>query len=509
MKKPAVLCESISAGNKGKMFMVTNTIIPKNPVSKNGDGKPRSTLADRLRSGAMRGPVFSEKDCRLSCIAAAALKREAELPFPVQVYPRSIQKYIGAWATSIFCSHDLLAVPLLAIAGAAIGRSGRRLLIKGGWRTSSCLWAVCLAESSDGKSPALRAMDGFYIDRQWEEERKWREAKKLFESDPKKNPDPGPRPVLFLTDTTTEALRYDLMSGPVLYRNDELTAWCHQMSQYKSGNADKPAWTSFWSHAPVSVGRRSDSFTVHDPFVAVTGMLVPESARELNYRGHDDDGFVHRMLISCPAPSPMIFCPVGVPEELTREYKRTMTRLFDPPGEKGKLLTVSQKAFDMAAVWCNNVHYAEVAGRGAPVWLQAKYKKLFDNLWRVSLVLHELRRVAESEDERVSDDGIIPEFDPLVMDTETVERAIKVVNYFKEHIFRVQKYLGDSPMDDIEGLYHRFCGLGEITIRNFMLRTTYKDKDRVLGVFSEWKKRGYGESEIGKRKDQIVFKFKR
>lgn len=304
-----------------------------------------------------------------------------------------------------------------------------------------------------------------------------------------------------LNDTTIESLRFDLASGPVLYSNDELGGWCHQMGQYKAGNADKPAWCSFWSHKAVSVGRRTESLYVEDPFVAVAGMMVPGSAHELNHRGHGDDGFVHRMLIACPAPSKQGVSPIGVSVELTTAYKQRLSKLFQPPTKDGRLLRVEEKAFEKAVLWINNIHSAEVGGPGAPELLKARYKKLVANLWRIALVLHELWRVAGDEGERPAD--------PTVIDGETIERAIAVVNYFKDHIARVQNHLGDAPMDNTDGLLRRFRSLGEITVRDFMLRTTYKTKPKAktMEVFAEWEKRGYGKIEQGKRSDQQVFRF--
>jgi hypothetical protein len=444
-----------------------------------------------------------ERDNRVLAMLSKVLAMAADMPFPIQVFPRSIRIYIKRWAASICCSLDLIAVPLLGAAGAAIGRSGRRVLVKPGYTESSCLWTICIAPSSDGKSPALSAANNFYVDRQWEELRAWQYAQKQYDDDPENCPEPGPRPQSLLTDTTLEALRYALLSGPTLYTNDELSALCNQMSQYKSGNADKPAWTSFWSHAPVSVARRSGSLDIESPFVAVTGMMVPGSAHQLNYRGHDEDGFVHRMLIACPKPAPMAFTPIGVPDALVDNYKRTMTKLFEPGGT----LRVDPKAANMANVWCNQVHYSEVAGKGAPDWLKAKYKKLFANLWRVALVLHELRRVAETDRELLGKECICA-FDPGVIDVETIERAIAVINYFKDHIARVQNCLGDEAMDDAEGLYIRFRERGKVTVREFMLNTTYKKAERAKGIFAEWQKRGYGKIAVGKRKDQVVFEFK-
>lgn len=457
-------------------------------------------------TGPIPGPLMR--------IIEIVMEREATYSFPTEVFPRSIQKYIFANCQSIFCSPDLLAVPLLSVAGAATGRSGRWLRIKKGWVDSSCLWCVCLAESSEGKSPALNAVSNFYIDKQSIEISKWLAEKKEYDKDPENQTDPGKQPTLILSDTTIESLRHDLNENPVLYQNDELSGWSHQMGQYKGGNADRPAWTAFHSHTSCSIGRVGYKIFLKKPFVSVAGMMVPGSVKELNHRGHSDDGFVHRMLIAYPPSMPMVFSNVGVSDELISNYKTEMMKLFEPP-EGENILTVSKNAFTKAFSWVNQFHYPEVSGRKAPPWMRAKYKKLFANFWRICLVLHELRRVAETEKEwkeLIADYRIagqtIPEFDPMVVDILTAERSIKVIEYFKDHIHKVQAVLGDDTSeDDTRILYKKFRPLGEISVRDFTHKTSHKRKSDVLAIFAEWERRGFGERGTGERKNQIVFRF--
>lgn len=477
----------------------TNGAKPKSPVrSLDAAIRPANQKTD-LDASICRAVRQNRLEGYWARVMVTALEEQSKAPFPLQVLPRFLREYVKAWATSLTCSFDMLAAPMLGVAGAAIGRSGRRLRVKDGWTESSCLWTVTISESSEGKTPALNAVDEFYTDRQAEAVDQWRKAMDAYEENPEGKQKPGPQPQLFLTDTTVEALRYCLVQGPTLYENDELAALCHQMGQYKSGNADKPQWTSFWSHKDCNIGRVGQACYLRKPFVSIVGMLVPGSVHELNYRGHGDDGFVHRMLINRPPLSPLVASPVGVCEDLKREYKQKMACLFDPP--KNPLLTVDLNTFMYATAWCNNVHFIEVAGEGAPDWMRAKYKKLWTNLWRVSLVLHELWRVAADPEEKG------PDWNPNVVGQETIERAIAVINYYKEHMNRVQELMGADTGDDIDALYSRFRSRGSISTREFIHASSYKRADRVRAVFEAWEKRGYGKATTGKRKDQIVFQF--
>ena len=507
--------------------MSTSNIISENLTSKNGNGKPVSGLAKRLgleghkaydrhKNDPITGNIESERDGRLLFIIEKLL--EADRPsFPIHVFPSLLRQYIWACARSIHCSADLLAGPMLAVAGAAIGRSGRRLRVKDGWDVTSCLWIASILSSSGGKTPALNKVENFYDDRQEAEYWKYVEDKKAYEADPKNNPPPGPYPALKLTDTTIESLRSDLGAGPVLFSRDELGGWCHQMGQYKHGNADRFDWCSFWSHSAVNIGRKSERVYVKEPFVSVTGMMVPASARELNYRGQADDGFVHRILLAFPEATLPRATLEGVSEELTKEYKRRMTRLFDPPGKEGKILTFEPKAIRMLLRWANTELFRELRPLEyenciAPDWLVSKYRKLFENCLRICLVLHELWRVAGQDHEREDWEpeprdfyGEQIEFQTVVVDRLTVERAIAVIEYFRGHIDMVHSLVGEV-VDDVDRAYNRLQSKGRITVRETIYKTTYKSADRVQALFSEWERRGYGTIE-NTRKNQTVFNF--
>jgi hypothetical protein len=346
-----------------------------------------------------------------------------------------------------------------------------------------------------------------------------------------------------------ESLRVDLASGPVLFQRDELGGWCHQMGQYKQSNADRFDWCSFWSHSAVDVGRKSgERVRVKEPFVAVTGMMVPASARELNYRGQADDGFVHRMLLAYLEAEQPVATLAGVPDDLTQEYKRRMTRLFDPPKISGKpanvtellksaaaakVLTFEPKALRMLMKWANGELFRylraprndkgeielipEMPEQDAPGWLVSKYRKLYENCLRMCLVLHELWRVAgawkppEGHDDaewyldRRDYEGKRVKLDPMKVDCETVERAIAVIDYFRGHILSVQGLLGEE-VDDVDKAHNRLRSTGLVTVRQVIRQTTYRTRDRVLALFGEWAKRGYGKVTYP-RKNQVVFDF--
>jgi Protein of unknown function (DUF3987) len=430
--------------------------------------------------------------------ALVEMLQAGPVEFPDYVFPSFVSNLIHAGARSIHCPDDLLAVPLLAVAGAAIGRSGRWLQVKDGWVTSSCLWAVVLNESGGGKTPALNAIQGFYVKRQAEEFRRWHDAMEMYKADSDNNDPPGPCPTFVLNDTTLESLRTDLQTGPVLYLNDELGGWSQTMGQYKGGKGgDKFSWCSFWSHSAVHIGRKtSDRVFIEKPFVAVTGMMVPASARELNYRGHGDDGFVHRMLMAAPKSMPPRATLAGVPDSITQEYDRRMTQLFDP-AEGSDILELDPEARRMIINWANVELFSildEISP--CPAYLISKYRKLYENCYRICLVLHELWRVAD-EDERRDEwadcrycDEDKAAFNATRIDRITAEKAIAVIKYFQAHIPYVVALLGET-VDEVDRHHQQHRGKGLMTVRQATHLRVGRDKESVMAVFAEWERRGY------------------
>jgi Protein of unknown function (DUF3987) len=75
-------------------------------------------------------------------------------PFPVDVYPVLVRRLIEQGAIAVGCPPDFFAMPVLVVAGAAIGRS-MSLLLKDDYFASGSIYAISIGLAGDGKSPAL------------------------------------------------------------------------------------------------------------------------------------------------------------------------------------------------------------------------------------------------------------------------------------------------------------------------------------------------------------------
>ena len=186
-------------------------------------------------------------------------------PFPVHILPSPLAAMVQETAEALPCPPDFVAVPILALLGAAIG-TRRVVQIKLGWKESPTIWVAVIGDPGSKKSPALDLVMKPFHKRQRELEERYNQelaAYKAAKASKKKGePDEDdPEPIMeqiFTTDSTVEAFAALLQQNPrgLAFVCDELTAWARAMNQYKGGKgSDRQSWLSFWNGAQVIVNR--------------------------------------------------------------------------------------------------------------------------------------------------------------------------------------------------------------------------------------------------------------
>ena len=78
-------------------------------------------------------------------------------PFPVDVLPPLLREIVKRGAKAFSCDPSYLALPLLTVAGSAIGNT-RCLLIKDGWNVLPLIWSILIGESGSAKTLAFNAV---------------------------------------------------------------------------------------------------------------------------------------------------------------------------------------------------------------------------------------------------------------------------------------------------------------------------------------------------------------
>ena len=360
-------------------------------------------------------------------------------PFPLAVFPSVLATFVQTCAAALPCPPDFLAVPLLAVLGAAIGTT-RVVEIKPGWRESPRLWTAVVADPGSKKSPALdlvlrplyraqhrlkqayaQDMSAYELERAAYDKRyaAWkREQSPMPHAIPAKPHEPEFQQ-LFSTDATTEALAGVLEQNPrgVLFVRDELTGWARAMNQYKGGKGnDRQTWLSFWNGATVLVNRKSrkEPITIDNPFVAVTGCLPPKVLGELADERGREDGFVHRILFAFPSLRDMVWTEEHIPPAIQDQYAAVVEKLQalqwaveDAEACAPRVLPLTSAGKAAWVEWVTS-HYAELNVPDLPPQLRGPWAKLEGYCGRLALVLH-LARVAckEVNGEAIDDTSVL------------------------------------------------------------------------------------------------------
>jgi hypothetical protein len=376
---------------------------------------------------------------------------ETPLPteFPLHVLPAPLRQYAAeaAWAHS--CPVDFVAVPMLAIAGAAVGNT-RRLAITRDHLQSACLFTAVIGDPGTGKSHALEAVAAPLEKAQDKYLDDWRLAV-AERNKPENANSTEPPPTLrrcLVDDATTEALVSLLGENPrgMLMLRDELAALVTGMNQYRSGGKghDRQVYLKLWSHQKVRIDRKGgDRITVHRPFLAITGGIQPKVIERLRsdpvqVEAILDDGFIDRFLLSYPPDAP-------VTEERWREVSEqaadawdvTVRRLLElepdlkrENGHQPRLVHLDDSG-RLAWVRFTRQHAAEVNDEDFPSHLKGPWSKLRGYCGRLALLLHLLQEVWSG--------GRGP------IDGDTIDRAAALTAYFKAHAQRVYTAMDADP----------------------------------------------------------------
>lgn len=369
-------------------------------------------------------------------------------PFPVDVLPDALSRYVEEGAAAIGVPTDMIALPLLAFAAGTIGNS-RAVLVKAGWLERPILWLAVVGAPGTGKSPALShaqqpisALQTTAWDRHTAELSQW-EANSAAAKEAKGDGILQPtKPVLehyFSTDTTTEALAPMLHASPGLtVVRDELVGWVKSHDAYRRGG-DRQNWLSLWTGSALKVDRRgAASIFVPRPTVSVVGGVQPDMLPELASEAGRADGFIDRFCIVWPDAPPMKWTEavvdpgcVWAAEECFRRL-RVYTKTDDTP-----VTRFTPQARRVFARWYdeNMALVAEATGLAAGCF--AKYGT---QCARFALVLHCLHHPDQPRQD---------------LEADTVRGAIAIMEYLRGHLSRVLPSFGALTSGRSAGLVPR------------------------------------------------------
>lgn len=384
-------------------------------------------------------------------------------PFPVRVLPPAVRAFVASAAASIGCPADYVAVPLLGLAEGCIGKS-RRLVIRPGFEVSPGSWFGVVGESGTGKSPALKR--ALQVIRPLQDEAWTGYLDKLAHWESLSKEERGDKPApehFYVTDSTGEALWAALASSAgVAQVEDELRRRLKALDAYRQAG-DRQAMLAMWSNAPVKIVRRT-SAPVYIPFpvAPLIGGIQPGVLRHLRGEGEDadaDDGWVPRFLLCWPDAEPLDLSDVPF-DETTQPPIVEIFRRLRLYNKEPYDTVLSDAAFARFREWHGDNRHAQLGARGFERQWAAKAPT---HLARLALVLHLFASPPATA--RVS--------------VETMDAAIELVEYFRDHLTRVLPAFGAAATSRLHARITRIIRTAEPKAEGgWVARTTVLDKLR-------------------------------
>ncbi|MFO0799420.1 MAG: DUF3987 domain-containing protein [Gemmataceae bacterium] len=276
------------------------------------------------------------------------------VPFPVDALPAPLVPFVTGVAAAIPCDPAAVALPALAVCGAAVG-AARVLQIKRSWAEPPIVWAALVARSGSVKSPPFELAVGPFqrldldlraagndaarayrvaLD-EWKDAERERRARRGDGADPPPAGDgPGeapPKPRCVAGDITIESLAVILADNPkgVLVYRDELASWFTGLTRYSKTDATAD-WLQLFHARPLSVDRKTgDKLTIAVPHAAagVIGTIQPAVLSRAFTREFRASGGAARILVVMPPPRQKVWTDDDLPADVADGYDALVRRL--------------------------------------------------------------------------------------------------------------------------------------------------------------------------------------
>ncbi len=275
-------------------------------------------------------PIFVEEKIEIP---------KADLIFPIEIFPESIQNYILISNKTLSNSIDYMGSAMLFVGSIIIGNS-LVIEIKNGWTETANLWLALVGKAGIGKTPSISSItfpldkvNNREIKRYIRDYEKHEAYKNLDEKDKKLTEDvKKPKKSQFIVnDITLEALidlHYENKNG-IGVNKDELAGWFKDMNKYRQGS-DLEHWLSSWSGKQININRKTaKSSFVQRAFIPVLGGIQPSILDNFYTEENKESGFLDRMLFCYPDMNISRYSDDDMDKEHLDWYENTIIGLYD------------------------------------------------------------------------------------------------------------------------------------------------------------------------------------
>ena len=385
-------------------------------------------------------------------------------PMPLQYFPPVMRDYVNSVSQSVGCDPSFVALPLLAVCAGVIGNA-RRLLVKRGWFVPPIIWSALIGESGTQKSPPLRAVIRPLKTRQQRQIEEYgrdvadyksavaeyKLAIKSYKQTGEGTPPAEPRSPIcsrcLVSDTTIEGLvpiLSDNWRGVVLQR-DELVGWIGGFDKYSKAGAastDAAHWLSIYNADSIVVDRKTGeprTLFVPDPSVTVVGTIQPGVLNRVLSEEHRENGLAARLLMVYPPRRVKRWTDAEIPESQETALENLIDGLsalspdIDSQGDDKPGIVFLTDTARSAFIDYYNQTGEEQSGMSGD--LAAAWSKLEETAARIALVFHCVRQVTTGD------------VDAWTCDSDSMQAAIALTEWFKNETQRIQTLLSESSDD--------------------------------------------------------------
>ena len=263
---------------------------------------------------------------------------KSSLDFPIDIFPKGVQKYLVECNRTLDSSIDYMGVSMIWLMSVIIGNS-MRIQVKSGWTEGVNIWVAAVGKAGLGKTPSIDNVIKPLVDvntkeiREYQKQfRKFQEYEQLSDKEKKtavEVSEPSKRQFI-VNDVTIEALveLHEENPNAIGVFKDELAGWMKDMNKYRAGS-DLEFWLSTWSGKPIALNRKTVKNTyVERPLIPVLGGIQPAILNELFTVENKENGFVDRMLLCFPDLQVEQYNENELDEELLQWYSDYISAMY-------------------------------------------------------------------------------------------------------------------------------------------------------------------------------------
>lgn len=371
--------------------------------------------------------------------------------FPIEIFPIRIQRIISSLHDCQGYPVDYVAAAILAAIAVGIGNS-HLVQVKRNWLESPILYMALIGRPGANKSHPLSFAFQPFIEHDYcqnqEYQKLYAEYERTLSMSKKEHIEAGldefpqapMRRRFLVSDITPEGLSLIHAQNPrgLCLWSDELSAWFKNFNRYNNGSEEQ-FWLSVFNAKPTISDRKNakSSIFIKRPYISVIGTIQKKILSELAKGERSSNGFIDRILFVMPnLQQKARWNDKELPENIEQEWNGIIGKLIQQEyalnefGEiEPQILLFTEDAKRRLYEWQH--HFSELCDRETNDTIVSIYCKLEIYIIRFCLIIQLARWTCG-------------ECDKTCIDLLTVERAIKLTEYFKESALNVQNVLNEN-----------------------------------------------------------------